>query len=264
MVTDELQGTSEEFEACNNPDYINSWIDWQNCIEFEQVACLLYLKTNATCDEVLSEAIGDLPIPPGLVNLFKENLSKLAGICDECTMTGFYHDQVTGEKSFVQALHSQAHIRLGRDLLDVTTSPNDAALFMGYHANLDRNNMIWMMNTKDELEDDLWHYPSSQSIEAVFDIVNNDRLSGPFSNYDALICSLEPDYFTDYNPYETPWLKGTLSTDILNSGYPFTNLFDEEPDDSDGYTHEEIIYYTAPDRTPYTYDTLESYYYEEP
>ena len=32
---------------------------------------------------------------------------------------------------------------------------------------------------------------------------------------------------------------------------------------SDGYTHYDMLYWTAPERTPYTYDTLEHYYYPD-
>ena len=40
----------------------------------------------------------------------------------------------------------QAHIKFGKDLLDVTTSPNEAAAFTGYHSDIDRSSMTWMMN----------------------------------------------------------------------------------------------------------------------
>jgi hypothetical protein len=93
-------------------------------------------------------------------------------LCASCTLEGFFFDETLKVYGFPHALHSQAHIRMGRDLKDVATSPNDGMSqssawcvtqfphlyrnftflfftsvvgpFTGYHANLDRNNMMWM------------------------------------------------------------------------------------------------------------------------
>jgi len=84
---------------------------------------LLFSPTNfidlgTDCEEEKQKFID--AIPPGdefLRSLIEEFP------CGNCTLEGFYYDE-DGAKKTPQALHSQAHIRLGRDILDVTTSPN--------------------------------------------------------------------------------------------------------------------------------------------
>jgi len=58
-----------------------------------------------------------------------------------------------------------------------------------------------------------------------------------------------------------------MLNDVVNYGFPFFNLFECSEDEScdggeDGYTHQDMLYWTAPSRTPYTYDTLEHLYYD--
>merc|ERR1712187_1027081 len=59
-----------------------------------------------------------------------------------------------------------------------------------------------------------------------------------------------------------------MGDDVVNSGFPFFDLFECGPDEScdggrSGYTHGDVLYWTSPERTPYTYDTLEHLYCEE-
>merc|ERR1712187_432393 len=59
-----------------------------------------------------------------------------------------------------------------------------------------------------------------------------------------------------------------MGDDVVNSGFPFFDLFECGPDEScdggsSGYTHGDVLYWTSPERTPYTYDTLEHLYCAE-
>lgn len=237
--TNELLGTNAEFEACTKPNNIKTQMQWQNCIELEQLGCILSLG-GIDCEKSI---VDSLPFP------FNETK------CENCTLKGFYFEGKKGTKKTIQSLHSQAHIRLGRDLQDVTTSPNDCGPFSGYHANVDRNHMTWMMNTYYELSEVNWEYPESQDD---WSFENVDHLSGPFSSYDYLVCS-DSSAYTEYN-ITNAWLKGTLANDTCNEGFPFDDLWDQPPKNGEGYTHQEILYWSDPSRTVYTYDTLAKYY----
>jgi len=125
-------------------------------------------------------------------------------------------------------------MKLGGDLFSGSTSPNDAGVFTGHHANVDRSHMTWMMNTYEELADEYWRYPDD-SDDFSFD--NDDHLNGPHAVADVLGCSNEN--FDMYSPYERAWKRGTLLGDVVNPGFPFTNLWDEPPSIMIGYTHEE-------------------------
>lgn len=171
LGTRDLLGTKPDFNACTNGKNINSFMDWQNCIEFEQISCLL-LVALGNCTTIADK----------LTDFLQSNTNPILGelltspalsvLCQQCTLEGFYYD-TSNVKRTPQALHSQAHIRIGRDILDVTTSPNgkegtnaqglggmqkmrrerhslfslldlkrmaksDVGVFTGYHANLDR------------------------------------------------------------------------------------------------------------------------------
>lgn len=139
LDTRDLLGTKPDFEVCTRSKNINSFMDWQNCIEFEQVACLLLL-TLGDCTSVVNR----------LIDLLKENMNPLLEaliprpgpgpippfLCQNCTLEGFYYD-TDNVKQMPQALHSQAHIRLGRDVLDVTTSPNGKKNILPCHLPLE-------------------------------------------------------------------------------------------------------------------------------
>jgi hypothetical protein len=243
----ELMGTPANFVACTNPEYINNYMEWQNCIEFEQLSCIFYLAgINCTA------AIDGISPPDGFPIDLVPTSDK---ICQECTLEAFYFN-TSNVKQFLQPLHSQAHIRLGRDIQDVTTSPTDVGVFTGYHANIDRSHMTWMMNSYDLYSQNYWGYPDNQNDWA---IVNVDRLSGPWSNYDALICA-DPKKFNEYTELGSAWLNGTLLDDTCNEGFPFDDLWESPPENGLGYTHQEIIYWSDPSRTIYTYDTLADNY----
>ena len=55
------------------------------------------------------------------------------------------------------------HVKLGLDLLDIATSPNDPGLFSGHHANVDRSNMVWQQSTATQLQSNYWFYPKANS-----------------------------------------------------------------------------------------------------
>jgi len=159
-------------------------------------------------------------------------------------------------RGFTHFFHSQAHFKMGRDMLDVATSPNDAAAFAGYHADIDRNNMHWMAGSR--LHEWNWTYPSAETADHTGKPPFG--ASGPYSVYDRVTCKAAT---SDPN---APWSSGTLYGDVVNSGLPFFDLFycDEAAScdgGNKGYTHSETLYWSSPERTPYTYDTLEHLYY---
>ena len=251
MGTYNLLGTKADFDACTNPSNVRSHMEWQNCIEFEQFSCLLYLR-GIDCEETLDSIANSLP-PPFSSDFTKEKFCAET----ECTLEGFYRGGKSGKKERVQPIHTQAHLRIARDIQDVATSPNDIAVFPGYHANIDRSHMTWMMNTYSKLSQVNWAYPASQD-EWV--IQNFDRLSGPWSTQNALTCGTNSETYPDYSPFQSAWLPGTLAGDTCNAAFPFDDLWDQPPQNGVGYTHEEILYYSDPRRTVYTYDTLAKYY----
>ena len=199
-------------------------------------------------------------------------------ICADKMLYGFVRERMhlgkLKDPKYPHFFHSQAHIKFGKDLLDVTTSPNEAAAFTGYHSDIDRSSMTWMLNAQaanPEMDEASWLYPPHQIVTPA-DVNKGDGegigkgISGPFAIYDVMACSNDSAQFYDYNVGESPWLPGTLLNDVVNSGFPFKNLFTCGSKQScgggrKGYTHYDILYWTAPERTPYTYDTLEHYYY---
>mmetsp|Transcript_17164 Transcript_17164/g.41661 ORF Transcript_17164/g.41661 Transcript_17164/m.41661 type:complete len:602 (+) Transcript_17164:225-2030(+) len=260
--TRNLEGTKIDFECCTDPFNIQNFLEWQNCIEFREVLCLFVIGasqiTGLDCATRMQEVMGGNEL-----NFLPEEL------CDTCTLTGFFFDRRTFEPKFPQALHSSAHIKTGRDILDVTTSPNDVGLFTGYHTNIDRSNMIWMtrkyldsnafvgMDTIDMAAKN-YGYPLDINDDSLVDpatAVLSQRLSGPLSTYDALACS--SDSFTEYELFGSQWLNGTTADEIINGGYPFTDIFDEPPANGKTYSAKEIIFYSEAVRSQYTYDTME-------
>lgn len=98
-------------------------------------------------------------------------------------------------------------------------------------------------------------------------------ISGPFAIYDVMACSNNSAY-DEYHFGESPYLPGTLLDEVVNSGFAFKDLFDCDGEEAKsappgiscdggekGYTHKEMLYWTSPERTPYTYDTLAENYY---
>lgn len=153
----------------------------------------------------------------------------------------------------------------------MTTSPNDPGAFTGHHSNIDRSNMHFMMKSflaNPETEMEFWHFPKTQSDLHGHAGLPPYGLGGPFSAAGLLTCQGDKDKFPFYRFGQSPWTPGTLLDDTTNSGYPFVDLFNGSCGDGDdcsgrangGYTHRDAIYFTAPGRTPYTYDTLEHCY----
>lgn len=215
------------------------------------------------CDQsITSEAIAERTTGGGVFAWFLGLRLRLESmLCRRCTFSGTYRGQ-DGRKRNPTALHTLAHVMVGGDFGDLLTSPNDPSLFMGYHANGDRSHMIWMMNTREELEADLWKYPTEERKLQHASLSDYLQFSGPYSTYGVLGCGVMREQFSDYRPFQSPWIEGSGLDDVVNAGFPFDTLFDTPPANGWGYTHREIIYNTSPQRTPYTYDTLESYYYE--
>ena len=103
-----LLGTQADFDACTNPSNIKSHMQWQNCVEFEQLSCMFYLQ-GLDCETILDSLASSLP-PSASSEFTKEKFCAEK----ECTLEGFYH---TGgkagkgsKKEHVQPLHSQAHL----------------------------------------------------------------------------------------------------------------------------------------------------------
>ena len=124
------------------------------------------------------------------------------------------------------------------DFGDLLTSPNDPGPFYGYHANADRSNMEWMINTEEELEEEMWGYPSSKN-----DVGDIFSMAGPYPIYPLMACAIQPDVFPEYSLFNK-WIPGTMLEDVVNSGFPFDTLFDKGPANEWGYTHEESKFQT--------------------
>jgi len=184
---------------------------------------------------------------------------------------GYYNKMNHGGREFPYFHHGHAHVKLGRDFLDVSTSPNDPGAFSGHHANVDRSSMHFQVNSlrKDpDLEAELWSYPKTQSDLTAGSGRPPYAMSGPFSLSALILCQPNKDTYPFYRQMAGPWKSGTLAGDVVNSGYPFVDLFNAScSDDEDcsgrksgGYSHADVIRFTTPERTPYTYDTLEEFY----
>jgi len=305
--TYEISFTEDDFHNCTNVAQVRTWMEWQDCIEMGVFVCsqrFQFISNQPGFPELFAKRI--LPLMAERVEVapadehgdkLRQVVRKLAeavatdaftnvlellfkGICQDKMLYGFLrernflgsHKKLTYPRFF----HSQAHIKFGKDMLDVTTSPNEAAGFTGYHADIDRSSMTWMINSlkvNPSMEEAYWLYPPDQKVtKEEVEKGNSEEgigkgISGPFALYDILACANNTEQYYEYRPFESPWLPGTILNDVVNSGFPFKNLFTcDRPQDCDGgcdgYTHKDILYYTAPGRTPYTYDTLEHYYYD--
>eukprot|EP00931_Biecheleriopsis_adriatica_P003998 TRINITY_DN105739_c0_g1_i1.p1 TRINITY_DN105739_c0_g1~~TRINITY_DN105739_c0_g1_i1.p1 ORF type:complete len:592 (-),score=97.17 TRINITY_DN105739_c0_g1_i1:37-1812(-) len=270
----EIVYTEADFDHCASFTETPTWMHWQNCIEISTSSCFtpgtpeytlrqqvlpsLSVQSSAKArnrqqqnvDEAMDKIIADL-------------VSKLPENCTDMMLLGYYQ-QGKGPKKRGHSpyFHSQAHIKFGLDLLDVTTSPNEAAAFTGYHADIDRNNFHWMQSAKKALQSQKWSYPSSQSVKEAFYKSGAPPYgsSGPFGLYDRAMCANTSSAYLYKGT--TPWLPGTLWHDVVNAGFAFYNLFPDYDGGKHGYTHGDVLRYTSPERTPYTYDTLEHLYYD--
>mmetsp|Transcript_6769 Transcript_6769/g.11923 ORF Transcript_6769/g.11923 Transcript_6769/m.11923 type:complete len:569 (-) Transcript_6769:3135-4841(-) len=291
--TYELVYTKRDFDRCLS-DGVETWMDWQNCIEMATVSCnqkvismlqqsgmtsgqlssLLRERINNAVDMDLHATFGTenaTEIVAELASALMNGGSDVANVlafnfsCTDPMIKGYY-TKTDGKRGYTNFFHSQAHVKFGADLLDTTTSPNLAAEFTSYHAHIDMNNMAWMMQHTD-LESKHWTYPKEQTQEYSGSVPYGT--SGPHSTYDISACA-NNEQFDEYTVFGTPWLPGTLYDDVVNGGFAFFDLFDgcDQSDTSctggsDGYTHGDILHWTSPQRTPYTYDYLAKYYYKK-
>jgi hypothetical protein len=263
----DLLFTQADFNHCTDPRRTPTWIEWQNCIEFSGGMCFepgseehKLLMSSMQVDTSLDH---DRHI--ALRTIFKELADKMPPNCSDTVLVGYFRQSeastaLQARRGYAHYFHSQIHSRLGLDFLDLATSPNDAVVFASYHADIDRSNLHWMHAARRQLEGMNWAYPSSQSVLAAENISGPKPYgaSGPFSLMDKKVCS---DGKRSEYTGETPWLSGTLWGDVVNSGFPFYDLFEDHDGGANGYTHGDVLTLTAPDRTPYTYDTLEHLYY---
>eukprot|EP00808_Paulinella_micropora_P024538 g71514.t1 len=289
----ELVFTNKDFQACANAENTPTWMAWQNCIEVSTFTCTSELKALLEANpSVLKSLLQLLYQPPGplqdvkflkdtvapfamdvnnltsLEDLFRaveeEGMAVLFEVC-KLMYTGYFESKEG--RVTPPALHSQVHVKMGygSDLMDVTTSPNEAALFFAYHSDIDRSNMHWMVGFQStplfKTEGARYSYPTS--VEP-FEFVGKPPFgtSGPFSVYDFLVCGADPATYTEFNISEPiPWLRGSTLNEVTTSAYPFFDLFECDADKDcsgrpNGYTHQDILYWSSPERTPYTYDSL--------
>lgn len=197
--------------------------------------------------------------------------SAIESLCKEPMIYGYFKNAHANKREFPYFHHGHGHFKLGLDFLDVTASPNDPGAFSGHHTNIDRSSMGFMMNSLKQdpgLEEKLWYYPKTQSDLTGHGGTPPYGLSGPFGIGALLSCQPESKDFPFYRFGSQPWTSGTLADDVVSAGYAIVDIFNGSCAAGDdcsgrqtgGYTHRDVIYFTSPQRTPYTYDTLEHYY----
>jgi hypothetical protein len=187
------------------------------------------------CKETLPGYVDEME-PLDVLSFFRKLVfrTQIPLLCEACTFQGSVKTSLNGRKEKPTVLHTLNHIMVGGDFGDLLTSPNDPGLFYGYHGNSDRNNLQWMINTQDELEGELWGYPSSTN-----DVGDMFKLAGPYPVYPAMACTIQPDVFPEYKLFGSKFLPGTMLDDVVNAGFPMENLFDTPPANGWGYTHGE-------------------------
>mmetsp|Transcript_95622 Transcript_95622/g.276261 ORF Transcript_95622/g.276261 Transcript_95622/m.276261 type:complete len:570 (-) Transcript_95622:120-1829(-) len=264
----EIVFSEEDWDKCADPRRTQTWMQWQNCIEMSTSSCFVpgteeYVLRNQVLPSLLMKKAHDDQTWIDAVNKVVHRLvDSLAPNCTDSMLLGYYKNgPKPHHRGHVPYFHSQAHIKFGIDLLDVATSPNEAAAFTGYHADIDRNSFHWMYAAR-HLEAARWTYPTSQSNASAARLSGSPPYgtSGPFGLYDRAMCG-DSSHFNEYTG-DTPWLPGTLWDDVINAGFPFFNLFECYDGGEQGYTHGDVLRLTSPERTPYTYDTLEHLYYQ--
>lgn len=235
--------TKADFDACTNRTNIRSITAWQRCIEVERIACL----TRGSNPDL--SALG------GRSWIKNKTLEYIKNDPDECAYEGFYTEWDSGKRQTVNALHTTIHAKIAGEFRDPYTSPNDP-LFFNFHSDIDRNLMTWQVDTP-RLLAKYWRYPYTQT---VWPRDRTGSLSAPFSAFSPVVCAIrEPEKNPAYSPFKTPWPEGILLDDIINDGFRFRDLFGDGSGKS-GHTFRQIISKTAPNVTPYTYDTLEHHY----
>lgn len=308
--TYEIVYNEDDFDICTDVSKVQSWMEWQDCIEMSTFMCSqrfgyisgrpgfqkifvqdilpeMKKRVLASRDPYFDKALRALEdAGSSSADVFQDVLKKLVKeICGDYMLYGYLRNRkFLGHElktTLPRFFHSQAHIKFGKDLLDVTTSPNEAAAFTGYHSDIDRSSLTWMINAEKAnpaMAESFWLYPVNQRITPEQLLKDPQKglgrgISGPFAIYDVLACGNDTSTYYEYSVGESPWLPGTLLDDVVNSGFAFKNLFDNcahsDPPPGitcdggkRGYTHKEILYWTSPERAEYTYDTLEHHYYD--
>lgn len=177
-------------------------------------------------------------------------------------------------KHFVHNMHLSVHQFIGLDFADLSSAMQDVGFFTGHHSNIDRSFMHWMHNA-DDIAPQWYHYPTGRSPPEMSGSMKD--LQEPWGIGHLGLCKtpfIADDFkraYAEYHPMDPryPWIAGSLLDDTISSGMPFKNLFNCTEDaptgescsgGTTGYTHRELLYWTHPSRTPYTYDSLEHLY----
>lgn len=279
----DLKYTEADFDHCTDPRRTPTWMEWLNCIDWSAGTCFepgteehgQRMRVLPSLRAHQAGASPGEPLPVSVRTILAELQGKMPPNCSDTMLVGYFRllknenasavvgseAASQGQRGYVNYFHTQVHAKLGLDFADVTTSPNDAVVFVGYHNDIDRSNLHWMHAARHRLGGARkWSYPSSQSPSAAEAIAGPKPygVSGPYSPV-ATKCGPSED--SDEYTGETPWKPGTLWGDVVNAGFPFYDLFESYDGGAHGYTHGDVLTLTAPDRTPYTYDTLEHLYY---
>eukprot|EP00008_Paramoeba_atlantica_P007787 CAMPEP_0201488550 /NCGR_PEP_ID=MMETSP0151_2-20130828/18868_1 /ASSEMBLY_ACC=CAM_ASM_000257 /TAXON_ID=200890 /ORGANISM="Paramoeba atlantica, Strain 621/1 / CCAP 1560/9" /LENGTH=475 /DNA_ID=CAMNT_0047873865 /DNA_START=169 /DNA_END=1596 /DNA_ORIENTATION=- len=269
LGSNEIVFSEEDFNACADPTNTPSWMAWQNCIEISRISCSTPGSEEFRNDPGSLERVEEftqwaLTQPRDVQQAALSTVDQAHDLIEtNCSGNGYsvsgYYTSMR-EKVLTDAFHSQVHTKLSLDFGDISTSPNDAAAFFGYHSDLDRSNMQWMEQSG--FEDQNWRWPDGLKYAGGTPPYGT---SGPYSIYAATSCFAP--FYDEYNPEGGPWLNGTFFNDVVTSNFPFFNLFEcDNPSDCDGgnmgYTHNETLFWSSPERTPYTYDTLAHLYYD--
>jgi len=287
-----------DFDACTIPSNTPTFPAWQNCIEASLPGCMpvsqkVQQQVGNAAVSIINADLAALPNvvetsagSPGLdIDAIKGSVSVEQNVT-ACSHDGYFdvaNPESKGgyDRTLVNEVHSQLHVRMGSggDLEDVTTSPNDGALFVAHHNNVDRSNFIWMHNIFQSGSTDLG-FPAHNDDFSVVRGKGPWGISGPYSQYCLLACGIEilgiNASFDEYAYTDHVWIKGTTYNEVVHRGWPFYDLFGECNEDdqradslaagttcsggSTGYTHGQVIEHSTPDATTYTYDTLEEYY----
>jgi len=91
----DLRGTDDDFDACTSADNIRSYMDWENCIQLEQVQCS-FASIGMPCSEGVDMLNERIPWGNSEVDGFDPS-----DICsNECDLRGFYYDEGMSFKRF--------------------------------------------------------------------------------------------------------------------------------------------------------------------
>ena len=197
--TNEITFTQEDFDMCTNPRFVESWMEWQNCIEKRtDGVCEIRLDDEMTKWQWLVSSqtgmapsvgnfshFGEEAREDEILNQFnvvnediENSLKVLAGLKPDKTMLATNHSEYIGLATVwgcanpmgyvdtmngrigINNLHAQGHIRIGLDMFDTGTSSMDMGAFHGHHAHVDMSNMLWMKRMGNEGKVRHYGYPT--------------------------------------------------------------------------------------------------------